>query len=277
MSGGGPVTPAAWRPPPRLIDVDEPGCAPELAARLVQAALDAEPGAVLVRPSPTVRAVLAALPRGVPAVAVLPDMPQLLRDASERGPARAVLARMAGGGVAAWWRLAATGVRHVRALAAQDFSGIVPVLIELERAGLEHTRVVGVALAAPLTDLLLAAGHADCLSHVVRFVGDRLGTAAGFETHNLGHLLRRLQAWGATADFVLGPFNQRGHRMKPSPAAVRGAVRATSIPVCATEVSAGGTIPVAAAVAFARSSGAASVVVTLADLGSRDYPSIAPA
>jgi hypothetical protein len=202
----------------------------------------------------------------VPVLAVVPDMAQLLRDVSERGPARAVLGRMAGGGVKAWWRLGVTGVRHVRGLAAQDFSGIVPVLIELERAGLERTNLVGVALAAPLTDLLMAAGHVACLSHVVHFVRARLGTAAGFETHNLGHLLRRLEEWGAAADFVIGPFNRRGHRMKPSPASVRTAVRSATVPVIAADVSADGTIPAEEAVGFARSHGAASVVLTVDDL-----------
>ena len=261
---------APWRPPARLIDLDAQGAALDLDARAaagrVTAALAREPGALLLRSSPRARALLAALPRGVPAVAVLPDMAQLLRDASERGGMRAALDRLAGGGLSAWWRVAVTGLRHVRPLAAQDFMGIVPVLVELERTGLGRASVQATALAAPLTDLLLAAGHVDCLTHFIHFVRDRVGTPAGFETMNLGHLLRRLAACGAAPDFVIGPLNPRGHRMKPSAKIVREAVHAAPMPVLASEVSAGGTVPPDAGVAHARAHGAAGVVLSLDDL-----------
>ena len=263
------MSPPGW-PPGRLIDLAGGGpshaLGPDAAARLVSAALADEPGAVLVRASPWARAVLAELPRGLPAIAVLPDMAQLLRDASERGPVRAALDRLAGNGPSAWWRVGRTGMRHLRLLAARDFSGIVPVLIELDRAGLGAASLVGVALAAPLTDLLMAVGHLDCLAHVLHSVRDQQATMAGFETLNLGHLLRRLAACGAAPDFVIGPFNRRGFRMKPSGRVVRDAVRDAPMPVLATEVSAGGTVAPGPGAAYARAHGAAGVVLTLEDL-----------
>lgn len=258
-----------WQPGGRLIDLDAPGpsrdLAPRDAARLVDAALAAEPGCVLVRSSPRARAILDALPHGIPAVAVLPDMAQLLRDISDRGPVRAALERLAGGGVPAWWRVGTTALRHLRRVAAQDLTGIAPVLIELERSGLARASLRGVALAAPMTDLLLATGHADCLRHTMRFLRARVG-AAGFETLNLGHLLRRLRRWDVAADFVVGPFNARGFRMKPSRRRVREAVAAATTPLLAAEVSAGGTLAPARAVAWARAHGAAGVVLTLDEL-----------
>src|SRR5439155_17879140 len=129
------------------------------AAHLVIQALAGEPGAVLLRPSPRARAILAQLPARLPVVAVLPDMPQLLRDAADHGALRMALARLAVGGIGAWSRLAVTALHRLRSLAAQDFRGVVPVLIELERAGLGAVGLPGVALAGPLTDLLLAARY----------------------------------------------------------------------------------------------------------------------
>jgi hypothetical protein len=259
------VSATRWSPPRRVVALD--GALPDAAAtrRHVAEALGDEPGAVLVRPAARTRALLAELP-GVPVVAVLPDLAQLLRDVGERGAPRAAASRLVAGGIAGLWRLARTGLRHVRDLARQEFRGIVPVLIELERGGVGGARPEAVALAAPLTDLLLAAENAECLAHVVSCLR-RSGVRAGFETQNLGHLLPRLMSWGVEPDFAIGPLNARGYRMKPTPSAVLDAVRRSATPVLASEVTAAGTVPLAEAVAQARERGAAGVVLSLGELG----------
>ena len=221
---------------------------------------------MLVRPSPATPAILAQLPAGVPLAAVVPDLPQLAREVGEQGAVRAALARLRRGGVGNSLALAVTVLRHLRDVARQDFRGIVPVMMALDRAGLGVGRLQSVVLAAPLTDLLLAAGHGECLAHVATFVRRRMRAQSGLETLNLGHLLPRLANWGVTPDFVIGPLNPRGFRMKPSPGAVVAAVRRSSTPVIASEITAGGTVPLAEGLEHARSLGAAGVVVTLDDL-----------
>jgi hypothetical protein len=257
------VSAARWSPPRRVVALDDAGSDPSAACRLVAAALGDE----LVRPSARTRALLAALP-GVPVVAVLPDLAQLLRDVAERGAPRAAASRLAAGGLAGCWRLARTGLAHVRDVARQEFRGIVPVLIELERAWAGRAKPDAVALAAPLTDLLLAAANADCLAHTVAFLR-RSGVRAGFETDNLGHLLPRLATWGVEPDFVIGPLNARGFRMKPTASAVLDAVGRCATPVLASEVTAAGTVPLAEAVAHACERGAAGVVVSLDEVDRR--------
>jgi hypothetical protein len=255
--------------PHRLVAIDADtmeGVESDETARRILGALAAEPSAVLFRPSERGRQVLTSLSEDIPVVAVLPDLPKLMRDAAERGAVQAALGRVAGTGIRTWWRLAMTGLRHAGRVARQDLEGLLPVLIELERAALAGKQLRGIALAAPLTDLLLTAGHRDCLAHVVAFLRDQVGTLAGFETLNLGHLLTRLDAWGVTPDFVIGPLNPRGFRMKPSQQAVRAAVRASPIPVLASEVTAGGTVLLADGTAHARECGAAGVVLTLRDI-----------
>jgi hypothetical protein len=261
---------ATWQPPGRLIDLDTAGPSrglePAAAAGIVAGALARQPAALLVRSSPRALAIRAAVGRDVPVVAVLPDLARLLRDVAEQGTPRAVLDRLSGGGLSAWWRVGSATLRYLRHVARQDLTGIVPVLVELERARLDGASVHGVALEAPLTDLLLAAGHIQCLTHFLDFVRGRMGRPAGFETLNLGHLLRRLAACGTVSDFVIGPLNPRGHHMKPSGKAVRKMVRAASMPVLASEVSAGGTVSLTRGIAHARAHGAAAVVLSLDDL-----------
>jgi hypothetical protein len=249
-----------------LIALDETTAAPRDVAARIEAALAREPGAVLVRGAPHERAVLDALPRTLPVVAALPDMARLLRDASEQGLPKAALSRLGRGGVRGLLRLGMTGVRHVGAVARQDFAGLVPVLLALEHGALGRVALRGVVLAAPLTDLLLAAGNEPALAHVLAHARRSLGVPAGLETLNLGHLLARCTAGRLEPDMVLGPVNARGHRMKPSPGAVLEALRAPHPMVLATEVTAGGRIPMEAVRPFARHAGAAGVVVSVTDL-----------
>ena len=76
-------------------------------------------------------------------------------------------------------------------------------------------------------------------------------------------------SWGVEPDFVIGPLNARGYRMKPTPSAVLDAVRRSATPVLASEVTAAGTVLLAEAVAQARERGAAGVVLSLDELGCR--------
>jgi hypothetical protein len=253
-----------WSPPRRVIAIDGESMDPSAASRL---AAREQPDAVLIRPSVRARATLAALP-GIPVVAVLPDLTQLLRDVADRGAPRAAGSRLAAGGVSACWRIARTGLRHLTGLARQDFRAIVPVLIDLERGRAGRATPEGVAVAAPITDLLLAAGYAECLAHLVSFLRGS-GTRAGFETHNLGHLLASLASWNVVPDFVIGPLNARGFRMKPTPSAVLAAIAQTVIPVLASELTAAGAVPLADGVAYARQHGAAGVIVPADELTQR--------
>ena len=253
-----------WSPPRRLLALDGEVTDLPAAKRLIAAAVGEEPDAVLIRPSVRARAVLARLPE-MPVVAVLPDLAQLLRELSERGAPRTVGSRLAAGGIPACWRLARTGLRHLRDLLRQDFRGIVPVLIDLERTRAGRRTLAGVALAAPLTDLLLAAGYAECFAHLVAFLRAG-GTRAGFETQNLGQLLASLASWDVTPDFLIGPLNPRGFRMKPTPTTVLQAVAHTAIPVLASELTAAGTVPLAEGVAYANQHGAAGVIVRADEL-----------
>jgi hypothetical protein len=142
---------------------------------------------------------------------------------------------------------------------------MVPLLLELEVAALGAADLRAVVLAAPLTDLALAGRHRAFFEHYCGFVRGRFG-AAGFETHNLGHLLLRLREWGVRPDLVVGPVNPRGLMMKPDAETLLAELRTAQVPVLAKEVRAAGTVPLLEGARFALDHGAHGVVADLVDL-----------
>jgi len=241
--------------------------APAPLARAFAAARAAGADGVLASPSALVREALAdaAAP---PVWALLPNVPEYVRDSSDAGLVGAALRRVRRAGPATLARLGLTGFTRAPAILGGDFAGLVPLLLELERPGLGVRRLEGVVLAAPITDLALAGRHRGFFARVTAFMRARFRAAAGFETHNLGHLLRALREWGIAPDLVVGPVNPRGLLMKPSPAEVLAELARARVPVLAKELTAGGVVPLADGARFAREHGASGVVVDLGELGS---------
>jgi hypothetical protein len=240
---------------------------PGALAAAFRESLAAGAAGLLVTPSPLVRESLRAIPEA-PAWAVVPNIPRYVRDASERGLVGTALDRVRGAGPGTLLRIGATGFTHARGVLANDFIGLVPVLFELECASLAAPRLEAVILASTLTDLALAGGHRHLFEHLVAFVRRRFGVRAGFETHNLGHLLARFRVWGIAPDLVVGPVNPAGFMMKPDPIATLAELGAARFPVLAKELRAGGAHTLESGAAFARRHGATGVVADLVDLES---------
>jgi hypothetical protein len=238
----------------------------ETLAVTLSKALAAGAEGVLVSPSQPLRAALAELKQTVPIYALLPNVPEYVRDSSDLGLVGAALKRVRRASPVTLARLAFTGLTHALAVLKRDFTGMVPLLMELEAAALGARDLRAVVLAAPLTDLALAGRHRSFFEDYGRFVRRRFGAAAGFETHNLGHLLSRLREWGITPDLIVGPINPRGLLMKPSPEELLTALRASKVPVLAKEVRAAGAVPLVEGARFALDHGAHGVVADLVDL-----------
>ena len=238
----------------------------ETLAVSLSKALAAGAEGVLVSPSQPLRAALAELKQSIPIYALLPNVPEYVRDSSDLGLVGAALKRVRRAGPLTLARLGFTGLSHAFAVLKSDFTGMVPLLMELEAAALGARDLRAVVLAAPLTDLALAGRHRSFFEHYGQFVRARFGAAAGFETHNLGHLLGRLREWGIAPDLVVGPVNPRGLLMKPSPDEVLAALKVSKVPVIAKEVRAAGTVPLIEGARFALDHGAHGVVADLVDL-----------
>ena len=238
----------------------------ETLAVTLSKALTAGAEGVLVSPCEPLRAALAELKQSVPIYALLPNVPEYVRDSSELGLVGAALKRVRRASPITLARLGITGLSHALAVLRSDFTGMVPLLMELEAAALEARDLRAVVLAAPLTDLALAGRHRAFFEHYGAFVRSRFGAAAGFETHNLGHLLSRLREWGIVPDLIVGPVNPRGLLMKPSPDELLAALRGSKVPVLAKEVRAAGTVPLIDGARYALEQGAHGVVADLVDL-----------
>lgn len=240
---------------------------PAALARQFAAALDAGADGVLAAPSALTRAALSAAGRPVPTWALLPNVPAYVRDSSEAGLVGAAIKRVRGASPGTLVRLGLTGTQHALGVVGGDFASMVPLLLELESAALGAARLEGVLVAAPITDLALAGRNRRFFAHLTAFTRSRFGAQAGFETHNVGHLLRALREWGIEPDLVVGPMNPAGFMMKPTPSRALEEIAIADVPVLAKELTAGGTGDLAAAAAWARAHGARGLVVDLADVG----------
>lgn len=266
LLGGESLLGVSRAPRDRMLTVTARYHDAETLAVTLSKALRAGAEGVLVSPSQPLKAALAELKESVPIYALLPNVPEYVRDSSDLGLVGAAMKRVRRAGPLTLARLGITGLTHAFAVMGSDFRGMVPLLLELEAAALGAKDLRAVVLAAPLTDLALAGRHRAFFEHFGRFVRGRFGAGAGFETHNLGHLLVRLKEWGVKPDLVVGPVNPRGLLMKPSPDELLAALRASEVPVLAKEVRAAGTVSLVEGARYALDHGAHGVVADLVDL-----------
>ena len=162
-----------------------------------------------------------------------------------------------------------TAVAHLARPAAffrGDWASRLPVLIETELAGVGRHPLRGVVLDVWITDFALAVRNARVFQTFVRFVRSRYRTLAGFETHNLGTLIARLQEWQLAPDFLLAPVNPGGLGMKPTATEALEALRNSGLHLVAKDLCAGNVAPLAESVEFARAHGAAGFAADLGEL-----------
>ena len=234
-----------------------------LAVTLVKS-LDAGAEGVYGPPTPVMRAALRELRRPVPMVVRLPLTPSD-EDLHDDHPFQ-VAPDIGLSGVLVAARAGLAGLALMPAAMAGDLSARVVARCEREAPGLGARLVRGVAFAASVTDLALAAGNARALERLVRWGRARFGGLAGFETRNLGTLLEKLHEWGVEPDFAIGAVNPRGFAMRPDSRSVLAALKRPGIPVIATDLRAGGTIELEEGARFALEQGAWGLCPELIEL-----------
>jgi hypothetical protein len=242
----------------RTLEVAGRFAEPESLAVTLVKALDVGAEAVYAVPSPRMHAALRELRRPVPVLARLPLTP-----ASEDLAYEHLLLQP--GGASGVSEMMAT-LSMLPAARPGDLAPRVAARCLAEAASLGARAWAGIAVAAPVTDLALAAGNARFFDRMLRFARARFGGVAGFESNNLGALLGALGRWGIAPDFVMGAYNPAGYAMKPTPAAVEAAVRESGIPVLAGELRAGGTRSLDEGAAWAREHGAHGIAPDLVEI-----------
>src|SRR5213075_2801778 len=91
---------------------------------------------VLASPTRTLRQALDELKDAIPVYALLPNVPEYVRDSSELGLFGAARKRFSQAPLAAQLRLVFTGMARAAGVLTSDFAALVPLLLELEAAGL---------------------------------------------------------------------------------------------------------------------------------------------
>jgi hypothetical protein len=242
----------------RMLEVAGRFREPESLAVTLVKALDAGAQAVFAVPSPRMKAALAELRRAVPVLARLPLTPP--GDDLHYEHPLLVAAGDADSGALQ------TALGMLPEPPGGDLASRVAARCTAESGALGKATWAGLAIAAPITDLALAAGNARFFERTIRFGRTRFGGAAGFETHNLGDLLARLGEWGIAPDFVIGALNPRGYAMRPDAGAVLAAIKGSGVPAIASEVRAGGTVSLPEGARYARENGAQGLIADLVDM-----------
>lgn len=250
----------------RVIEMNARTQEPEALAVTLSKAIDAGAEAVLVAPSPQLRAALAELQRRVPLMVVLPA--REWQDELEFDPGLAPLLQRARSRAPAGARLRGmfTTLARLPGVMRGDWAALLPLLIELETARLPRGELAGVVISADVSDAALATGNSRLFARAVDFVQRRYAVPVGFETRNLGVMIERLHDWGVTPDFVVGPVNPVGYGMKPNAPETLRAIEQRGIPVLASELRAGGRIELSEGVRYARSHGVHGLAPDLVDL-----------
>jgi hypothetical protein len=164
---------------------------------------------------------------------------------------------------------------------AGDLASRVLPRMEREVALFNARAVRGIAVAAIATDLALAANQPKFFERVVRYARQR-HWLVGFETRNLGHLLARAATWDLgedLPDFVIGPVNPRGVGMLPNAERTLGEIHSSRLKVIASELRAGGLVPLDEGAAYARRHGAWGVCPELVEMDDvpKELKALAPA
>jgi hypothetical protein len=239
---------------------------PESLAVTFSKALDAGADGVLACPTPALERAIKKLRRDVPVYAVVPVLTEQERVELEPTIELLLERSIARHGLRA--RIQVGMARAVRPAAwiGTDWAGWLPLVFESDLSGFSKRYLRGVVLDAWLTDLALAAGHRRLFESYVRFIRSRFRVGAGFETHNLGLLLGRLEEWGLKPDLVIGPVNPGGVMMKPSASDVLERIAATEAIVVAKDLCPGGTHSLEDGVRYARANKVRGIAPDLCDL-----------
>ena len=217
---------------------------------------------VLAVVDPTIREALAEFQRwrDVPVWAVLPNMFAFIRDLTDLGMVGAARARFLRLRPRDMVRVGLGAVGQVRGVLKKDFTTGVMLVVDMELAALRGLRVTRLFLHQQVTEIALAGGVTSVFTALADRA-ERLGLEAGLITNNpvratevLGPQLRRFAA-------VLSPYNPKGYKMFPTREACEALAGSDPARFVATEVTAGGTVPVEPALARVADLGLAGAVL----------------
>jgi hypothetical protein len=194
--------------------------------------------------------------------AVVPNMYAFIRDLTDRGMVGAALARFLRLRPGAMVATGLNALRELGPLARADFSAGALWLAQMELAAAQGLRVRRVFLHPQLTEIALAGRVTGLFTEFARRMR-ALDLEAGLVTHNP---VLAAEVLGAEMDrfaAIVAPCNPKGYKMVPDRAACEAVYRCAPARFWGSEVTAGSSVPVAAALAHGRELGLAGAVFDL--------------
>jgi hypothetical protein len=192
--------------------------------------------------------------------AVVPNMFAFIRDLTDLGMVGAAQARFMRLRPASMMKIGLGAVTQVPAVLKKDFATGALLVADMELAALRGLRVSRLLLHPQLTEIGLAGGVKQLFTAVADRAA-RAGIEAGLVTNNplraaevLGSDLRRFAV-------VVAPCNPKGWKMFPDRAACERLYRTDPTRFAASEVTAGGTVSPAAALAHVEATGLGTAVL----------------
>jgi hypothetical protein len=197
--------------------------------------------------------------------AVVPNMYAFIRDLTDRGLVGAALARFLRLRPSAMVATGVNALRELGPLARSDFSAGALWLAQMELGAAQGLRVRRVFLHPQLTEIALAGRVTGLFTEFARRARS-LGLEAGLVTHNpvlaaevLGDEINSFAA-------IVAPCNPKGYKMVPDRSASEALLRSRRGQCWATELTAGGSVPVATALSHGREFGLAGAVLEVRSL-----------
>jgi hypothetical protein len=198
--------------------------------------------------------------RDVAVWAVVPNMFSFIRDLTDLGMAGAAAARFRRLALPDMLRTGLGAALRFDRVLRRDFATGVMLVAEMELLALRSLRVTRICLHPQVTEIALAGGVLGLFEALVRRA-EAMGLEAGLVTHNplrahelLGSQLKHFAA-------VVSPCSPLGYKMFPSREACLALLRSEPARYVAAEVTAGGRLNVAEAVAGLRRLGLRGAVL----------------
>ena len=218
--------------------------------------------AILAVFDPTIREALTTFQRwrDVPVWAVVPNMQAFIRDLTDLGMVGAAKSRFLRLKPADMIRLGLGVVPQVKGVLKKDFATGTTLVADMELAGLRGLKLTRIFLHPQVTEIALAGGVTAVFTALADRA-ERMGLEAGLLTHNpvraaavLGSTLGRFKV-------VIAPANPKGYKMFPSRATCEQLFQSDPGRFLATEITAGGAVDRASALAYVRQLGMPGALV----------------
>jgi hypothetical protein len=189
--------------------------------------------------------------RDVAVWAVVPNMFQFIRDLTDLGMVGAARTRFTRLTPAAMMRVGLGAVAQLNDIRKKDFATGALLVADMELPALRHLRVSGLFLHQQVTEIALAGGVSKAFTAVCARAARR-GIAAGLVTNNPVRAAAVLGNDGLRRfEHVVAPANPRGWKMFPDGEACEALYATDPSRFFAAEATAGGTVPLADALAYA--------------------------